>query len=125
MDRILVIDDNAELRTIFGAMLESAGYEVTLAPGGHEGLDHYRAHFPDLVITDLFMPGMDGFETISRLTAEFPSAKIIAMSGHEQAGDMLAIARQLGASETLQKPFSAGKLLAAVEGLLHAKAVSA
>ena len=120
-----MIDDNDELRMIFGAMLASAGYEVAVASGGQEGLDHYRAHFPDLVITDLFMPGMDGFETISRLLAEFPSAKIIAMSGHEQAGSMLGIARQFGASETLKKPFSVGKLLAVVEQVLAAKAVAA
>lgn len=123
MARILVIDDSDDLRMIYREMLASAGHEVTVAAGGRQGIDHFRAHQPDLVITDLFMPEVDGFETISRLLGEFPSAKIIAMSGHGLAGSMLQLARKFGARQTLQKPFCTEKLLATVEDVLQSKSL--
>ena len=121
MARILVIDDSDDLRTIYQQMLSAAGYEVSVAAGGREGISHFRAQMPDLVITDLFMPDLDGFQTITRLVEEFPAVKIIAMSGHDQASSMLQIAQGFGARETLLKPFRVDKLLRTVEGVLKSR----
>lgn len=119
MARILVIDDSDDLRTIYQQMLSAAGYDVAVAAGGREGISHFRNQLPDLVITDLFMPDLDGFQTIKRLVEEFPSVKIIAMSGHDMAGSMLQIAQAFGARETLQKPFRVDKLLRTVADVLQ------
>jgi len=118
MARILVIDDRPDERAVVHDMLLSAGYEVLLAADGREGLKTYRVRPTDLVITDLFMPELDGVETILALRREFPEAKVIAISGHATADAMLSIARQLGSVATLEKPFTAEHLLAAVQKAL-------
>jgi len=118
MARILVIDDRPDERAIVHDMLRSAGHDVLLAASGREGLKTYRDGPTDLVITDLFMPEIDGVETILALRREFPAAKVIAMSGNTSAEAMLSVARRLGSVATLQKPFTAQNLLAAVQNAL-------
>jgi CheY-like chemotaxis protein len=121
MARILIIDDEAELRTTLRELLEAQGYEVIEASDGREGLRHYVGAPADLVLTDLFMPGQEGMETISALRQINPQVKIIAMSGGGQTGrmDFLQIASVLGAERTLQKPFRMQTLLEAVRDLTH------
>jgi two-component system response regulator (stage 0 sporulation protein F) len=99
-------------------MLRSAGHEVLLAADGREGLKTYREGPTDLVITDLFMPEVDGVETILALRREFPEAKVIAISGNICADAMLSVARRLGSVATLEKPFTAEHLLAAIQKAL-------
>lgn len=114
MSRILVIDDDPDIRAVLGWSLKSAGYEVALAADGREGLSAYRAQPADLVITDIYMPNQDGLETIHELDQRYPRPAIIAMSGRAIAGTMLTIARNLGAIQILQKPFSIDDVLQAV-----------
>lgn len=111
MARILIIDDDANLRTILGHALKEAGYEVGLAADGREGIKQHRAAPADLIITDLFMPEQEGLETIRQLHKEFPELAIIAMSGIDPTNTMLTIASKLGAARILQKPFGVEKLL--------------
>jgi DNA-binding response OmpR family regulator len=121
MARILIIDDEAELRTTLRALLEAQGYEVIEASDGREGLRHHVVAPADLVLTDLMMPGQEGVETISALRQIHPQVKIIAMSGGGQTGrmDFLQVAAVLGAARTLQKPFRMQALLEAVQDLMH------
>ena len=119
MARILVIDDDPDMRALVEQMLKSAGHETILAADGREGIDQCRSKPADLVITDIYMPNQEGLETIMELRKRFPGLAIIAMSGRATAGTMLSIAEKLGAVETLQKPFVAEELLAAVEKALH------
>lgn len=114
MGRILVIDDDPDLRALLEQELKSAGHEVVLAADGREGVERCGKNGPDLVITDLYMPEQEGLETIKELRVRFPDVRIIAMSGRSTAETMLGIARKLGAVQTLQKPFASGELLAAV-----------
>ena len=79
-DGILVIDDEPVLRTTFKHMLEEEGYRVWVAQNGHEGLELFRKNRPEIVITDMVMPIVDGFAMIDSLRRECPGLPIIAMS---------------------------------------------
>lgn len=121
MARILVIDDEDPIRRMLRSTLESAGYEVVEARHGREGIALYRASPADLVITDILMSEKEGLESIIELRREFPTVKVIAMSGGSMRMnlDLLDIAERLGARRTFKKPFALGDLLAAVRGELR------
>ena len=102
--------------------LVSAGYEVMLAADGRQGVMQHRANPSDLVITDLFMPVQDGFETIRELRSQFPRLPIIAITGRPASGMMLSIAQSLIADGLLTKPFLPGELIAAVARALRGPA---
>src|SRR2546421_12752683 len=114
--RIVLADDNEEMRAFMTAALEEAGYEVENAEEGGTALALLRARAGDLLITDIFMPGQEGFETLSRCKAEFPQTRIIVISAGvipDMKHDFLPSAGLLGAV-TLRKPFTAEQLLATV-----------
>ncbi len=118
--RVLVVDDDAQIRFLLQKMFELEGYEVTVAFNGEEALRIYREKPSDVVITDIFMPGKEGLETIVELRSEFPNSKIIAISGggsHVRKGDALHAALKLGANRTFSKPFDLLKLKEAVQEL--------
>jgi CheY-like chemotaxis protein len=121
MARILIIEDEEEIRAVFREILERSGYEVEEAANGEEGLKLQRTRAADLIITDILMPDKEGLETISELRRDFPEAEIIAISGGGQIGavEYLDIAKRLGAARTLNKPILSEELLAAVSSLLH------
>ena len=118
--RILVIDDEESVRLIVREMLIMEGYEVVIAANGKAGLQLFRNDPTDLIITDIFMPEMEGLETIRELHREYPGVKIIAMSGGGESGmlSFLSYAKRFGALRTLRKPFSREELLANVQELL-------
>jgi CheY-like chemotaxis protein len=119
--RIVVIDDNRDTCAFMSAALQQAGYEVDTAVEGRRGLDLLRGREADLLITDIFMPGQEGFETITRCKAEFPRTKIIAMSAGSIPGmrhDFLSTAGLL-VGATLRKPFTASRLLETVRTVLQ------
>ncbi len=120
MPRVLVIDDDEQVRALLFEILDRAGFDVVEASNGAEGLVCYRAQPADLVITDLIMPEKEGVETIIELRREFPAARIIAISGGgRNAGrDYLQIAAQLGARQTVSKPFTRQQILDAVRETL-------
>jgi CheY-like chemotaxis protein len=114
MGRILVIDDEAQLRQVLERMLKGAGHEVIVAGNGDEGLKEFQRTAPDLVITDIFMPERDGFETIIHLRKLNPKIPVIAISGKPAGRVMLSVAEKLGTTAVLEKPFTLEQLLAAV-----------
>jgi two-component system chemotaxis response regulator CheY len=120
MARILVIDDDEVLREAMSRKLTSQGHVVVQAEDGAEGIARIAEHVPDLVITDVFMPGRDGIETLLEIRKAFRSLKVIVMSGGDSSGliNLLDDAELLGAAFTLPKPFTPEELLAAVESLL-------
>jgi CheY-like chemotaxis protein len=119
MARIIVIDDEPGIRSITCAVLEAAGHTVVAYPDGRGGIAHIKRDPPDLLVTDLFMPEMEGLETI-RLARDLQSRMpIIAMSGvYFEGGDYLEIAEKFGALATLRKPFRPGDLVNLVGRLL-------
>lgn len=121
MPRIMVIDDQPSIRRALELVLTRAGYDVLLAADGREGMRRCAAAAPDLVITDLHMPGADGLETIAGLRAIHPRLPVIAMSGGDQSVmlKLLESAALLGAVSTLQKPFTVPEVLEAVRRVLQ------
>jgi len=120
MPYILVIDDDDNFREMLSQMLQRSGYEVAEAENGAKGLKLCAEREPDLVLTDIIMPDMEGLETIRTLKQKYPHTKIIAMSGGGRidANSYLPLAKGLGASRTLQKPFKRETLTNAIEEVL-------
>jgi CheY-like chemotaxis protein len=118
----VVVDDNPDICEFMSAALKGAGYEVETAQEGAQALALLRSRAADLLVTDIFMPGQEGFETLSRCKTEFPQTKIIVMSAGNVPGmahDFLATAGLLGVGATLRKPFTADQLLDTVRRVLQ------
>lgn len=115
--RIVVVDDDDDTRGFVKAALRAAGYEVDGAADGAQALALLATREADLLLTDLFMPGLEGFETIGRCRTEFPKMPIMVMSAGRipsMKHDLIATATLLGVAATLRKPFAAETLLETV-----------
>ena len=112
--RVLVIEDNEGLRDYLRVALESEDYEVLTAADGKQALGHLNGHPVDAIVTDLFMPEMDGIEVIAAVRRQYPGVRVVAISGRPGV-DYLRIARELGVMHTLRKPFEIDELLAALK----------
>jgi two-component system, OmpR family, KDP operon response regulator KdpE len=110
MALVLVVDDEANIRTLLRETLEGAGHRVITADDGQQGLRAYHANHPDVVITDIFMPRRSGVDLVLELGRLHPVPKIIAMSG--AAGpEFLDASREASVARTLTKPFDVQKVL--------------
>lgn len=120
MARILIIDDDRDIRHPLRLALEHAGHEVLEAQDGAEGLRLWVDRGADLVITDVHMPEKDGLELIMELAALSPGVKIIALSGGDSTRrfNYLPEAKLLGALRTIPKPFQHAEILSAINELL-------
>ena len=120
MARVLVIDDDEEIRTLVQTILVGAGHRVELANDGREGLMSFGKRPPDVVITDINMPGLDGHDVISALRVLHAHVPIIAISGGSAVpkDELLVKALKLGAFEVIMKPFEFRQLLGAVSRAL-------
>jgi CheY-like chemotaxis protein len=128
MIRILLVDDVAAVRMAIGMILARAGYSVESACDGNAALSLVVRRPPDAVLTDLWMPEMDGLGLIRALRAMFPAVAIIAMSGgsHRYSQESsLDYARRSGVTRLLMKPISKPDLLAAIVGALDAPPTAA
>jgi len=119
MAQILVIDDDRAVRGAMQLVLQAEGFDVVVAGDGANGVVSAQANAPDLVIVDLFMPGMTGIDTIRAIRERIPSVPIIAISGvlpgaGDSATNSLSSAALTGADVTLHKPFRPNELLQAV-----------
>jgi CheY-like chemotaxis protein len=118
--RILVVDDEAGVRSFLRKALEDGGYEVIEAADGKQALQQAAVGHVDLVVTDLVMPEQEGIETIQALREDGPGIRIIAMSG-AFGGQFLKAAQVLGADAVLAKPVSTELLLAKVAEVLKTR----
>lgn len=126
MGHVLIIDDQPEIRRLVRQLLESAGHTVREAANGVEGLTVLKTEPADVIITDLFMPEMDGIEILTELRRQNIHVPVIAISGGGQFGhlDLLRTARRMGAFRALTKPFALRDLLDAVREALAAGAAA-
>jgi len=120
MANILIVEDDALVRTLLDQFLTSKGYTVTLASNGREGLSSIQQKRPDLMITDMIMPEMDGMELIEIVHKADPDLPIISMSGgmRDVPLNILPLAQQIGSYRSFQKPVSLVNLLCATKELL-------
>jgi CheY-like chemotaxis protein len=121
MARVLLVDDSTVVLQIVRAVLREAGHEVHEAADGKRGLAEFRRTSPDLVISDVVMPEMDGFELLWAIRAEAPTTPLILMSGGSrslQMDDLLRAAKVFGAWQVIPKPFSKEELLRVVQSAL-------
>ena len=118
--RVLVVDDNPDMRLAAKMLLESEGYVVEVAKNGDEALRVQRERPSKILITDLFMPDVDGLETVQRFRADYPDMPIIVISGGgtmlPSKADHLSVARELGVL-TLRKPFDPQVLIDALRSV--------
>ena len=121
MARILVIDDDNDLHRALCEILDRAGFETVGASDGEEGIASYRECPADVVVTDIFMPGTEGIETILAFRREFAEARIIAVSGGGERAQFsyLSYAQVLGARRTLVKPFTPSQFIHAIRETLR------
>lgn len=126
MAKILIVDDDSAVQATIRLILERAGHSVVVAGDGHQGLAIFESGNFDLLFLDIFMPGMDGLETMRLIHQQQPLIPIIVISGNPitwdsaSGPDFLTMAIKLGAVASLQKPFKPAALLAAVAGCLEA-----
>lgn len=120
MSYILIVDDDAVTRSSVARMLQRNGYITRHAKHGQEALHLYEAEPATVVLLDIIMPDLDGFETLRRLRTLDSKVKVLGMSaGSRFSGNgLLAMARQLGMQLTLHKPFTEAELIATVRKLL-------
>ena len=118
--RILVVDDSEDIRVLLRKLLEKAGYRVVLADDGQTSLTQARLHHPDLILMDLSLPDIDGWEAVGHLRKmpEFRSTPIIAVTAHVSPFDeQRAIA--VGCTAHIGKPFKTRDLLQRIADLLQ------
>ncbi|MEO6226611.1 MAG: response regulator [Thermomonas sp.] len=116
---ILIVDDQQELASMLAELLTDAGYATRIAADGRQALEEVLASAPDLVVTDVNMPGIDGFELAAMLKADPATATIpiIMLSSQDGRGSRL-VGLESGAEDYLSKPVDAAELLAKIRNLL-------
>jgi DNA-binding response OmpR family regulator len=127
MARILVVDDDGLARKGTHRLLERAGHEVWETAAARVALDLLVEMPMDLVITDIYMPGVNGFEFLRRMREQRVEIGLIATTGggHRAADDLLSEAVGLGAEQVLVKPYLPDTLFAAVDDVLRRRAARA
>ena len=125
MPRILLVEDNEMNRDMLSRRLVRKGFEVLIAVDGREGVEKTQAESPDLVLMDMSLPVLDGWEATRRLkaAAETRHIPIIALTAHAMSGDREKTI-QAGCDDYDTKPIELPRLLSKIEALLNAKRVS-
>lgn len=131
MSRILMVDDDVLISRTVQFWLAQQGHVVIIAAGATDAVDRLRHDHFDLMLVDIFMPHMDGFDSVRLFHGEAPEVPLIALSGyafaesHSPAPDFLRMALALGATRCIRKPFKPRDLLAIIENCLAAIAPAA
>jgi len=120
MGNILIVDDEPSILSTVGAVLSDEGYETATAGTGADALRMIAANPPDLVLLDVWMPGMDGLTALGKIREAHPGVVVVVMSGHGNI-DTAVKAVRLGAYDFIEKPLSIDKLALAVKNALDKK----
>jgi CheY-like chemotaxis protein len=117
MSRILLVDDHELVCRTLKTMIEDLGHEAFTAANGRQALDIQQSTPVDVLLTDIFMPDMDGYELIQKFRKSYPAVKVIAMTGgiaRAPQGPYLEVAQKFGAQWLLRKPFDAAQFTAVI-----------
>lgn len=118
--RVLVVEDSEKLRRSLAAGLSRSGFRVDLAAHGEEGLQFCESYPYEVVILDLMMPGLSGFEVLSRLRGQGNDVHVLILSAKDQVEDRI-LGLSMGADDYLVKPFELGELCARLQALVRRK----
>ena len=122
--RVLIVEDELSLASIVKDALETQDFAVTLAPDGAEGLRRYFDLRPDILVVDVMMPKMSGFDMVKAIRASDPDTPILFLTAKTAVDDVVT-GFQLGANDYLKKPFAIPELVVRMKALLQRKAPSA
>ena len=111
--RLLIVDDDPQILNMLGDILEDAGYSLSFSANGEEALKKLEEEEFQLVISDVRMPGIDGFELLKAIKERFNSIKVILMTGYTDDYD-ISDALILGADDYITKPFNISRVLMAI-----------
>lgn len=112
--KILVVDDEDALRTVLSGELAGEGYEVETAADGDEAINVVQARTFDLVLLDIKMPKVDGFEVLKFLKSKYPNIKVIMLTGFADLKNAIE-SKKLGAEDFVSKPYDLVDLLTTIE----------
>jgi two-component system nitrogen regulation response regulator NtrX len=114
---ILIVDDEKRICSSLTGILEDEGFRVKAVRDGHTALEELEVHLPDLVVLDLWMPGIDGLQVLELVKTRYPHLPVIVISGHGNIETAVKAAK-LGAYDFLEKPLSLEKTLIMIERAL-------
>lgn len=117
MKHILIVDDEESIRSSLDGILQDEGYRTSVAASGEDALNLLKEELPDLMLLDIWMPGLDGLETLRRARELAPEQVVIMMSGHGTI-ETAVKATKLGAFDFIEKPLSLEKLLLSIQNAL-------
>jgi two-component system nitrogen regulation response regulator NtrX len=115
---ILIVDDEPSILQTLGGLLADEGFQVTTAANGYEALKIIDTESPDLVLLDIWMPGIDGIETLKEIKKENPTIQVIIITGHGTI-ETAVNATKLGAYDLIEKPLSIDKVIVAINNALN------
>jgi two-component system nitrogen regulation response regulator NtrX len=115
---LLIVDDEPSILQSLGGLLSDEGFEVTTAANGYEALKTIEVNPPDLVLLDIWMPGIDGIETLKEIKKENPNIQVIIITGHGTI-ETAVKATKLGAFDLIEKPLSIDKVIVAINNALN------
>ena len=114
MKKILVVDDNENIRVILKQMLEDGGYAVQTAKGGGEALENMKTGHFDMVIADINMPDMNGFELLEKTKKAYPQVPVIFITAYRKDQTLVRSVKE-GLSDYIEKPFKMDEVLSIVK----------
>lgn len=115
---ILIVDDEPSIVQSLSGLLTDEGFEVTSAGNGYEALQQIESNTPDLVLLDIWMPGIDGLETLQEIKKNHPHTHVIMITGHGTI-ETAVQATKLGAFDFIEKPLSIDKVIVAINNALN------
>jgi two-component system nitrogen regulation response regulator NtrX len=115
---LLIVDDEPSILQSLGGLLSDEGFEVTTAANGYEALKTIEVESPDLVLLDIWMPGIDGIETLKEIKKKSPNIQVIIITGHGTI-ETAVKATKLGAFDLIEKPLSIDKVIVAINNALN------
>ena len=116
-DRILLVEDDSTLSFIISDALEREGFEVISADNGSEGLDKFRTENPEIIVTDVMMPKVDGFEMVRQIRMIAPAVPVLFLTARTALDDVVK-GFELGGNDYIRKPFQILELVVRIKALL-------
>ncbi|MEJ2040099.1 MAG: sigma-54 dependent transcriptional regulator, partial [Desulfosarcinaceae bacterium] len=115
---ILIVDDEASIVQSLSGLLLDEGFEISTASNGYEALQQIESEVPDLILLDIWMPGLDGIETLKEIKARYPQVQVVMITGHGTI-ETAVQATKYGAYDFIEKPLSIDKVIVAINNALN------